>query len=92
MLQLVPPTTSVETSDGYTPRADDSFSAVILVSRHSLRVFVYFVFLLSYFPRPNSSRRFRMASEKAPLPFGYTFMAGERISAEPGNDRRTMDS
>jgi hypothetical protein len=32
----------------------------------------------------SESRKYtKMASDKAPLPFGYTFMAGERNSNEP---------
>jgi hypothetical protein len=31
-----------------------------------------------------------MASEKAPLPFGYTFMAGERIPRESRNQHRNL--
>jgi hypothetical protein len=29
-----------------------------------------------------------MSAEKAPLPFGYTFMAGERIPSTPDPSRR----
>jgi hypothetical protein len=52
--------------------------------------------LIPFFFRPNffsflpfrvyfsESRKYtKMASDKAPLPFGYTFMAGERNSNEP---------
>ena len=38
----------------------------------------------------NSPRKSKMSAEKAPLPFGYTFMAGEHIPSNPRAQPRSL--
>jgi hypothetical protein len=69
-------------------------AALFFIDTLPSRLQVFFsLFSVSSPPHAESlSKPSKMASEKAPLPFGYTFMAGERIPRRPRHFDGTSDS